>query len=223
MYLNSEFDRSGAFHNSVILADALALMDNMGKNSADMLLTDIPYGVVNRSSGGLRNLDKEYADDLMFDLGDFCDRAYNVTKGNGVIFCGREQISPLYAHFHKEKCSVRLIVWEKTNPSPMNGTRLFLSGIETAVHFRKPKATFNGHCLNTVFRFPSGRGKIHPTEKPLPLFKRLIELLSDPGQVVLDPCAGSGTTAVACKEMDRVYICGDVNEDCVEMARERLR
>ncbi|MCY4223322.1 MAG: site-specific DNA-methyltransferase [Bacteroidetes bacterium] len=88
----------------------------------------------------------------------------------------------------------------------MNGQYLFLSGVECAVYFRKSGATFNGHCLNTVFRYPNGSSKRHPTEKPLPLFKEFVSLLTNENGLVLDPCVGSGTTAVACKELGRRYI-----------------
>ena len=116
-----------------------------------------------------------------------------------------------------------MIVWEKTNPMPMNGRYVFLSGVECAVHFRKKGATFNGNCINTVFRFPNGSSKRHPTEKPLALFTKLIDLLTDPGDLVLDPCMGSGTTAIACEQTGRRYICGDINPDYAGMAIQRLR
>lgn len=45
--------------------------------------------------------------------------------------------------------------------------------------------------------------KIHPTQKPVPLLERLIELFTDPGDVVIDPCAGSGTTLLASANMGR--------------------
>ena len=104
----------------------------------------------------------------------------------------------------------------------MNGQPLFLSGVECAVHFRKARATFNGHCRNTVFRYPNGRSRRHLTEKPLRLFAELITLLSNEGDLVLDPCAGSGTTAEACVQTGRKYLCGDIHADAVRVAQERL-
>ena len=116
-----------------------------------------------------------------------------------------------------------MIVWEKTNPMPMNGRYVFLSGVECDVHFRKKGATFNGNCINTVFRFPNGSSKRHPTEKPLALFTKVIDLLTDPGGLVLDPCMGSGTTAIACERTGRRYICSDINPDYAVMAIQRLQ
>lgn len=51
----------------------------------------------------------------------------------------------------KGKGTVRQLVWKKTNPSPMNGQNIYLSGIENAVWFKKRGGTFNAHCKNTVF------------------------------------------------------------------------
>ena len=45
--------------------------------------------------------------------------------------------------------------------------------------------------------------RIHPTQKPVNVLKRLIEIFTDEGDVVIDPCAGSGTTLRACAELNR--------------------
>jgi len=62
----------------------------------------------------------------------------------------------------------------------------------------------------------------HPTQKPLPLIKRLIKASSDEDMTVLDPFAGSGTTAVAARELDRNYVCFEIDEEYYEKAQNRL-
>lgn len=57
----------------------------------------------------------------------------------------------------------------------MNGKTIWLSGIECCVYGKFKGATFNEHCKNTVFRFPTVKGKIHPTQKPIALLQYLIE------------------------------------------------
>lgn len=64
---------------------------------------------------------------------------------------------------------------------------------------------------------------LHPTQKPVALFEYLIRTYTQPGDVVLDPCVGSGTTAVACRNLDRRYICGDSSAEYVAVARKRLQ
>ena len=203
--------------------DAIELMQDLQDNHVDLLLTDIPYARVNKASNGLRVIDKEEANTETFSLSDFAREAFRVTKGSAIIFCGKEQFSPLYGYFDDCGATTRMIVWEKTNPMPMNGRYVFLSGVECAVHFRKKGATFNGNCMNTVFRFPNGSSKRHPTEKPLALFREFIALLTHPGDLVLDPCMGSGTTAIACKQIGRRYICSDINPNYASIAVQRLQ
>lgn len=148
--------------------DCLEIMKEFADNSVDFNLTDIPYDAVNRNSNGLRKLDKENADILTFDLTTFLDEAYRITKNSIVIFCGKEQFSDIYAYFAQKQGTVRPVVWQKSNPSPMNGQYIYLSGVEMGVWFKKRGAkTFNAHCKNTVFKFPNGSSKFHPTEKTI--------------------------------------------------------
>ena len=67
------------------------------------------------------------------------------------------------------------------------------------------------------------KGSKHPAIYPLYIIKELIKLLSKPNDVVLDPFAGSGTTAVAAKELNRRYIGIEINEDYCKTAKERLK
>lgn len=62
----------------------------------------------------------------------------------------------------------------------------------------------------------------YPTQKPLLLLERIIEIASDEGDIVLDPFCGSGTTCVAAKMMNRFYIGIDVSKDAVELSESRL-
>lgn len=88
----------------------------------------------------------------------------------------------------------------------MNGTRLWISGLEFCVFARKANATFNEHCKKALWQAPSGRSKVHPTQKPTALMERLILASTNPGDVVLDNCMGSGTTGVACENTGRRFI-----------------
>jgi DNA modification methylase len=62
----------------------------------------------------------------------------------------------------------------------------------------------------------------HPTGKPLEVMKRLVEMLTPEGGTVLDPFAGSGTTALACKELNRNYICIEKEKEYIDIIHKRL-
>ena len=194
-------------------------MKQFDDKSIELCVTDIPYGEVNRKSNGLRNLDKHKADEITFSLSDFLSELNRIIFGSIYIFCGTEQVSEIRGTLIKYGFSTRLIIWEKTNPSPMNGQHIWLSGVECCVYGKRKGAVFNGHCNNTVLRFPCGRNKLHPTQKPLDLIKQLIEFSSNRGGLVIDPCMGSGTTGIACKELERDFIGIELDKEYFEIAK----
>ncbi|MFM6251653.1 MAG: DNA-methyltransferase, partial [Dolichospermum sp.] len=71
-------------------------------------------------------------------------------------------------------------------------------------------------CLNDHYDYQ------HPTQKPPLLISKLVEMLTDEGGTVLDPFAGSGTTAVACKELGRNYICIEKELEYYQIACNRI-
>lgn len=203
--------------------DCIEVMAGMADGSVDFTFTDIPYGEVTRSSNGLRNLDKGKADIETFDLPSFLKEIYRVTKNSALIFCGREQFSDIYRFFAARGGTARPVVWEKTNPSPMNGQYIYLSGVELAVWFKKRGAkVFNAHCKNTVFKYPNGRSKLHPTEKNHELLRELIRDNTNAGDTVFDPCMGSGSHGIVAIEEGRGFIGIELDEHYFEIAKERI-
>lgn len=202
--------------------DCMKILQTLSNKSVDLVVTDIPYDEVNRKHGSLRKLDKGKADIITFDLDMFVSELARVTKGSIYIFCGIEQVSNIKKVLVQNKMSTRLCIWEKTNPSPMNGDKIWLSGIECCVFGRFSNATFNEHCKNTVFRYPCGRNKLHPTQKPLELIEKLVLASSNEGDTVLDPCMGSGTTGVACKKNNRKFIGIGMDREFYNIASHRI-
>lgn len=211
-------------NNNIILhnGDCVEYMKTMDKKSIDLLLTDIPYNEVNRKDNGLRSLDKGVADSAEFDLDETLKQFMRVTKGSIYVFCGIEQVSHIKKTFRENGLSTRLVVWNKTNPSPMNGDKIWLSSVECCVYGKFPKATFNEHCKGSVLNFPSGRSKIHPTQKPLKLFEKIVEVSSNEGDVVFDPFMGSGTSGVAAKNLNRKFVGCEANDEYFNLAEDRI-
>ncbi len=210
----------------LLQGDCMELMNNIPNESIDLVLTDIPYNVVNREDNGLRKLDKENADILTFDLINFLEQLYDKSKSTIIIFCGKEQVSIIHSYFNdkqkKGKGTVRQLIWEKSNPSPMNGQHIYLSGVENAIWFKKRGGTFNAHCKNTVFKYPIGRSKLHPTEKNHLLLQELILDNSNENDLILDPCMGSGSTGVVALQNNRNFLGIELNQNYFEIAKNRL-
>ena len=210
----------------LLQGDCMELMNNIPNESIDLVLTDIPYNVVNREDNGLRKLDKENADILTFDLINFLEQLYDKAKSTIIIFCGKEQVSIIHSYFNdkqkKGKGTVRQLIWEKSNPSPMNGQHIYLSGVENAIWFKKRGGTFNAHCKNTVFKYPIGRSKLHPTEKNHLLLQELILDNSNENDLIVDPCMGSGSTGVVALQNNRNFLGIELNQNYFEIAKNRL-
>jgi len=202
--------------------DCLERMKEIPDGSVDMILCDLPYGEVSQKSGGLRLLDRGKADRCELDLRCVADEFSRICKGSIYAFCGTEQISVLVEHFRRLGMTTRVGAWEKTNPSPMNGSRLWVSGLEFCVFARKPKATFNEHCKKALWQAPSGRSKVHPTQKPVALMERLILASTNPGDTVLDNCMGSGTTGVAAVNLSRKFIGIELDPEYFAIAEKRI-
>lgn len=136
------------------------------------------------------------------------------------------------------------IVWVKTNPMPnFRGTR-FTNAHETliwATPRKTGKYTFNYETMKKLNggkqmrsdwglniclgeeRIKGADGKsLHNTQKPMDLLRRVILASTKPGDIILDPFVGSGTTAAAAKELGRQFIGIDREESYVTAARERV-
>ena len=191
--------------------------------NADLVLTDIPYGEVNRSSGGLRVLDKGLADVETMPISDVVDVLLSPVPHTIYVFCGTEQVSPIRSGLVEADLTTRLGVWEKTNPSPMNGDVIWLSSVECCVFARREKAPFNERCASPVWRGPTETERWgHSTPKPRWLFDRLMLASSLPNQLVIDPFCGSGTTLVSAKNLGRRAIGIEIEERYCEIAAKRL-
>lgn len=216
--------------NRIYQRDCIDGIGMLPEKSVDLVLTDIPYGEVTKNGadrakygGQLRRIDKGDADILTFNLDDFLDEVARVSNGGIYIFCGIEQLGTVYSYFDSHKdFMVRQCAWKKSNPSPANGQHMWLSSMENCVFAKRRKTKFNERCKSAVWEYPVGRSKQHPTQKPIDLFKYLVTASSDEGDIVLDPCMGSGTTAVAAAQLGRNFTGFEIRREYIEIANKRL-
>ncbi len=120
----------------------------------------------------------------------------------------------------------RTCLWVKPDGMPQySGDRPGM-GYETFVAMHhKGRSKWNGGGRHGVFVHNKGEGggaNEHPTTKPLKLMKDLVSLFSDPGETVLDPFMGSGTTLRAAKDLGRKAIGIELNERYCEIAARRM-
>lgn len=111
-----------------------------------------------------------------------------------------------------ERCNfkqIRMIEWIKTNPQPLNSKVNYLTNCReiALIGVKGGSPTFNSSYDNGIYMYPlqGGKNRFHPTQKSLKLFEELIRKHSNEGDIVLDTFLGSGTTAIACKNMSRRF------------------
>ncbi|MBR7941392.1 DNA-methyltransferase [Burkholderia cenocepacia] len=120
---------------------------------------------------------------------------------------------------------LRLIQWRKENPMPIGAALNTLAGtVEMAVTAVKGRnATFNAYGHDGMFYADIVRsGRLHPTQKPLSLVTEIIRIFTNPGDIVLDCYAGSGTTGVASVQTGRHFVGCERDWQSFEAAEQRI-
>ena len=147
-----------------------------------------------------------------------------------IVFCSFEQIVPLCAAAEQYgfKHNMHLSFIKNYSPQVLKANMRICGATEHAVLFWRDKLPKFRNDGKMVFDwFPWERDgkdvpKIHPTQKPVKLLKRLIELFTDPGEVVIDPCAGSGSTLRACLETGRSGFGFEICKDFYRQANDLM-
>lgn len=146
---------------------------------------------------------------------------------NMCIFCSNKQISKIMSWFENKNYSVTLLVWKKTNPSPLCNLK-HVSDLEFIVYVRGKGAYWNSdESLDIKYKlkqYPivNGKNKLHPTEKPIKLLEELIRLHTKENDVVLDCFMGSGSTGITCKNLNRNFVGIELNKKYFEIAKKRM-
>jgi len=210
--------------NDIYHGDCLDLMKKIPNESIDMILTDPPYSINFRSGYRKNKYDAIKNDDNLNWLDTFVNEAFRVAKNNTThyVFCSFHNIDKFKAAFQKKFTVKNLLVWVKNNTSMGDLKANYASRTEFILLLGKGRRLINGKRSDNILEFKRTGNKLHPTEKPVDLLKHLISKFSDINDVVLDPFAGSGSTLVAAKEMNRRYIGIEIDKKYFEIAKNRL-
>lgn len=127
-----------------------------------------------------------------------------------IVFCAFQQVPTVikYGEQHGFKRYIPLVFIKKTSPQVLKANMKIVGATEYALVLYRdklPKFNNGGRMVLNWFDYQRDGGipKIHPTQKPVCLLKQLIEIYTDLGDTVIDPCAGSGSTLRAAYEMGR--------------------
>lgn len=225
-------------YGTIYHQDCLEGLKALESGSIDLIVTDPPYLIKDTHAGGhtrlartIQPVNNELRDNGLVNGLDpaILPELVRVLKTiNLYIWCNKAQIPDYLTYFAGELgCSFDIIVWIKTN-SPPTFHNKYLSDKEYCLYFRR-----GGYCqptsyetAKTAYFQPTNvldkKEYPHPTIKPLNIIKTLISNSSKPGDIVLDPYIGSGTTAVACMELGRQYLGYELNGGYYEVAQRRI-
>lgn len=218
--------------------DSYKLIKEIPDNSIDLIIIDPPYLIENTQGGTRTNLAKSIRKmntqikekDLTVGINsNILNELVRVLKNiNIYIWCNHKQI-PEYLDFfvNQQKCKFDVLIWNKTNAVPLYNNK-YLTDKEYCLYFRK-----NGYCnpqsyeeAKTVYYMPiniKDKEKYkHPTIKPLSIIKNLVKNSSNEGDIILDCFSGSGTTCVACKELNRQFLGIEIDPEYYRISLDRL-
>lgn len=210
--------------NTVINGDCLEVMKNIPDKSVDMILTDPPYGMDFRSNHRKKRYKKIEGDVDISWIYLFVEQAYRVAKNDTAhyIFCSFHNIDIFKQVFEKRFKIKNILVWEKNNTSMGDLRADFAPKIEFILFLQKGRRLINGKRDANIFKFSRTGNKLHPTEKPVDMFEYLLSKFSNENETILDPFAGSGTTAIACINTNRNYILIEKEQEYIEIINKRI-
>lgn len=202
--------------------DCRDVLPTLAAESVDMVLTDPPYGLdigYGRTALGLRRIEGDATTDLLLWLVRETPRV--LRDGTwAAVFCGYSQIGDVQAAAFSAGLGVKTVgIWDKGVPTLGEGIR---NQYEMFMLARKGRAP-EKWCGGNVWRHTTPPGRpVHPHAKPVPLLQRLVDNYAPAAGLVLDPCAGSGTTLRAAKDCGRRAVGIEINEAYCEEAAKRL-
>lgn len=216
--------------------DSWEILPQIPAASVDLILTDPPYNVTEingrdgTTPGKTKRKDGSYKE-VVRNFGEW-DRGYEparltaearrllVRRGGFIAFTSDRILGD---YMNGDLHHMRTLIWLKTNPAPQ-----FPGNYQSACEYMVwqgndgPPPFGGGGAVSNVLTAPIPSGKRHPNEKPIELMKRLVLLHSQPGSLLLDPFAGSGTTLRAASDTGRRAVGIEADEAYCEIAAKRL-
>ncbi|WP_455258229.1 DNA-methyltransferase [Peptoniphilus asaccharolyticus] len=230
----------------LLLGDVLDRIKEIEDESVDLIVTDPPYNL-NKNYGNTK--DNLFHNDYIEFTRKWVKEAHRVLKKDGTIyiFMGMRYISYLYIIL-EEELGMKFNSWitwyytqgigKKKGFSPRHDDILMfnksdkfkfnLDDVRVPQKYYRSINNMRGANPGNVWEFShihycNGNRKKHPTQKPEALFERMILASSDKGDTVLDCFLGSGTSARVCQQLDRNFIGIELNEEYMNIAKERLK
>ena len=231
----------------LINADCSKALKKIQTDSVDLILTDPPYNLglfmKNRDTNlhkmrdnffGAAGWDDMDYDDWLESMDNFFEESARISKTGAsmIMFMSLIKVETIMKLAIKHGFYYKTTgIWHKTNPMPRNMNLHFVNSTESWMYFtyKSITGTFNNDSrlyhdfieTSLVTKNEKRFGK-HPTQKPIQLISHFVELLSNKGDLIVDPFMGSGTTGVVAKSMARDFIGIELDENYFEISKKRI-
>jgi site-specific DNA-methyltransferase (adenine-specific) len=236
--------------NTIHEADLFDLCGRMSDQSVDMILADLPYGttacswdtvipfepmwaafrrIIKPRGAIVLTASQPFTSALVMSNPKWFRYSWVWAKGRGTNF-QLANTMPMKAHedvlvFGRNTTRYFPQHWKSTpyqTKAGLRGGAIEGLGSSSAALYRSLTISSGDRFPISVISINRDGDCLHPTQKPVALFEYLIRTYTQPGELVFDPTAGSGTTAVAARQTGRDYIVGDSSPEYVAIMRERL-
>ena len=215
------------------LGNAIEILKTIPNESIDCVVTDPPYKIITGGDSNGKNSIRPKGilkgnRELMRTVPKFSEwlpELFRVLKDGTQSYIMVNSSNLLKMANEIEKAGFKIqnfLVWQKNNCTP---SQFYMKNCEYTIFFRKGKSKYINDIggSKTVHSFDNIIGnKVHPTEKPIDLMEFYINNSTNENETVLDPFMGSGTTGVACKNLNRQFIGIEMQEDYFNIASERV-
>jgi site-specific DNA-methyltransferase (adenine-specific) len=209
--------------NKIHHADCLEFMKQLPDKSIDLVLTDPPFGMSFQSGHRIEKHNKIENDDNLNWLPDWCEQLARVLKSDGFLFsfCSFHFVDKFKQEIEKHFKLKNILIWHKNNTGMGDLYGDFAPQYEMILFANLGGKHLSGRRDSNILKFARTQNELHPTEKPKDLISYLASKVIDKG-IVLDCFSGSGTTALACHDLDLDFICIEKDFEYWQASCERL-
>jgi len=237
--------------NKIYCGDCLEVMKGIPDKSIDMILCDLPYGttackwdtvipfeplweqykrIIKDNGAIVLTASQPFTTSLIasnMEMFKYCWVWDKKFAGNFV----NAKIAPLKTYEDvvvfgsgKIKYFPQMTKRDKPIKSGKRANSRHISGTDEVIIYQAEQKIYNTKYPTAIINIPRRVGEkvAHPTQKPVALFEYLIKTYTNEGDLVLDNCAGSGTTGVACKNLNRNFILIEKEQKYVDIAKKRI-
>ena len=212
--------------------DCIKIMGLMENNFINCIITDPPY-IINYSTNRRKDKTHKFCNTIANDdniefIRQYISQCYRILKDNSALFmfCTATKLDSFLPLIKKYNFNIKnIIIWVKNNWTAGDLQAGLGKQYECIILAHKGRCIRkNDYRYSDVWNFNrvSGKDLVHQNQKPVDLLKRCLELYTVDNDIVFDGCMGSGSTGIACKDMNRNFIGCEIDKEYFDIAKRRI-